>query len=53
MGDQKKNGKIITKGMEQIQATSPLDGLYQREEHIQLTNGISQTTGHHQENTGL
>ena len=30
--------------MEQIQTTSSLDGIHQREKYIQLTNGIPQTT---------
>ena len=49
----REDGMIMTKGMEQIQATSPLDSLCHREEHVQSTNGISQRTGHHQENTGM
>ena len=49
----KEDSKITTKGMEQVQETSPLDSLYHGEEHKQLTNGISQTTGHHQENTWM
>ena len=46
-----KNSKIKTEGMEQIQTTSSLDDIHQREKHIKLTNGIPQTANDNKENT--
>ena len=45
-----KNSKIKTEGMEQIQRISSLDGIHQREKHIQLINGIPQTANDNKEN---